>query len=176
MRTRTGNQSDMAKLRRLVNKPTIMDKSLGTLLHFLAFSNSHRTNPFPHPTSNVGRVYLEFFSEFRHCMYPYRVKGGGGGGGGEIELQGNFEKDGLFYEGTRNEFCITVPRTFVHDCSTCANSVEVTSCEYSPLRMPCCYGYSLYDWRVRKHSMARHCGCKRDDEEGHITFLNLFNW
>ena len=67
MRTRTGNQSDMAKLRRPVNKPTIMDKSLGTLWH---------------PTSNIGRVYLEFFSEFQHCMYPYRVKGGGGGGGG----------------------------------------------------------------------------------------------
>ena len=82
MRTRTGNQSDMVKLRRPVNKPTIMDKSLGTLLDFLAFSSSHRTNPFPHPTSNVGRVYLEFFSEFQHCMYPYRVEGGGGGGGG----------------------------------------------------------------------------------------------
>ena len=157
MRTRTGNQSDMAKLRRPVNKPTIMDKSLGTLWH---------------PTSNIGRVYLEFFFEFQHCMYPYRVKGGGGG----IELQGNFKKDALFYEGTQNEFCITVARTLVHDCSTCENSVEITSCEYSPLRMPCCYGYSLYDWRVRKHSMARHCGCKRDDEEGHVTFLNLFNW
>ena len=77
MGARTGNQSDMAKLRRPVNKPTIMDKSLGTLLHFWAFCNSHRTNPFPHPTNNVGRVYQEFFSEFQHCMYPYW--GGGGG-------------------------------------------------------------------------------------------------
>ena len=32
----------------------------------------------------------------------------------------------MFYEGTQNEYCITVPRTFVHDCSTCANSVEIS--------------------------------------------------
>jgi len=172
MRSRTGKQSDMAKLRRPVNKPTIMDKSLGTLLHFLAFSNSHRTNPFPHPTSNVGRVYLKFFSEFQHCMYPYRV------GGGDRTAR-NFEKDALFYESMREprmNIALLSQGLFVHDCSTRPNSVEITSCEYSPLRMPCCYGYSLYDWRVRKHSMARHCGCKRDDEEGHVTFLNLFNW
>ena len=34
-----------------------MDKSLGTLLHFWAFSNSHRPNPSPHPTNNVGNMY-----------------------------------------------------------------------------------------------------------------------
>ena len=39
---------------------------------------------------------------------------------GEGKLQENFEKDALFYEGPRMtekyEYCITVPRTFVHDC------------------------------------------------------------
>ena len=40
---------------------TIMDKSLG-------FSNSHRFNPSPHLTNNVGRVYPEFFSEFQLCI------------------------------------------------------------------------------------------------------------
>ena len=171
MRTRTGNQSDMAKLRRPVNKPTIMDKSLGTLLHFFGVFQFTQDQPLlsPHKQcwTSVSRIF------FRVPTLYVSVEGEGGW---EIELQGNFEKDALFYEGTQNEYCITVPRTFVHDCSTCANSVEITSCEYSPLRMPCCYGYSLYDWRVRKHSMARHCGCKRDDEEGHVTFLNLFNW
>ena len=54
--------------------PTIMDKSLG-----------QRSNPSPHPTNNVGRVYPEFFSEFQLCI-----------GWGEGELQENFEKDALF--------------------------------------------------------------------------------
>ena len=37
------------------------------LRHFCisrAFSNSHRPNPSPHPTNNVGRVYPEFFLSF----------------------------------------------------------------------------------------------------------------
>ena len=54
-------------------------------LHFWGVSNSHRSNPFPHPTNNVGRVYPEFFSEFQLCI-----------GWGEGELQENFEKDALF--------------------------------------------------------------------------------
>ena len=29
-----------------------------------SFSNSHRSNPSPHPTNNVERVYPEFFSSF----------------------------------------------------------------------------------------------------------------
>ena len=37
-----------------------------------------------------------FFFEFQLC-----IGGGGGGGGGEGELQYNFEKDALFYEGTQ---------------------------------------------------------------------------
>ena len=34
----------------------------------VAFSSSHRSNPSPHPTNNVGRVYPEFFSEFQLCI------------------------------------------------------------------------------------------------------------
>ena len=55
-----------------------------------AFSNSHRSNPSPHPTNNVGRVYPDFF----RVSTLYRV------GGGEGELQENFEKDALLLEGT----------------------------------------------------------------------------
>ena len=53
-----------------------------------AFSNSHRSNPSPHLTNNVGRVYPAFFFEFQLCV-----------GWGEGELQENFEKDALFHEG-----------------------------------------------------------------------------
>ena len=63
---------------------TIMDKSLGTLLHFWVFSNSHRSNPSPHTTNNVGCMYLEFFSEFQLCI-----------GWGEGQLQENFENAAL---------------------------------------------------------------------------------
>ena len=65
---------------------TIMNKSLGTLLHFWpwVFSNSHRSNPSPHTTNNVGCMYPEFFSEFQLCI-----------GWGEGELQENFENAAL---------------------------------------------------------------------------------
>ena len=47
-------------------------------------------SPSPHATSNVGRVYLEFFPSFDFVR-----------GGGEGELRENFEKGALFYEGTQ---------------------------------------------------------------------------
>ena len=43
-------------------------KVLGHFCISGAFSNSHRSNPSPHPTNNVGRVYPEFFSEFQLCI------------------------------------------------------------------------------------------------------------
>ena len=49
------------------------------------FSNSHRSNPSPHPTNSVARVYPEFFPRFPLCI-----------GWGEGELQENFEKYALF--------------------------------------------------------------------------------
>ena len=48
-------------------------KVFGHLCVSGAFSNSHRSNPSPHPTNNVGRVYPEFF--FRVSTL-YRVGGG----------------------------------------------------------------------------------------------------
>ena len=47
--------------RPIIYTTTVMDKSLGTLCISGAFSNSHRSNPSPHPTINAGRVYPEFF-------------------------------------------------------------------------------------------------------------------
>ena len=64
----------------------ILDKSLGTLCISGVFSKSNRSNPSSHPTNNVGR---EFFSEFQLCIEL-----------GEGEVQENFEKGALFYEGT----------------------------------------------------------------------------
>ena len=64
-------------------------KVLGHFCISGAFSNSHRSNPSPHPTNNVGRVYSEFFSDFQLCI-----------GSGEGELQENFENAELFKEGT----------------------------------------------------------------------------
>ena len=43
---------------------TIMDKSLGTLQYFWAFSKSHRPNPSLYSTNNVRRAYEEFFPRF----------------------------------------------------------------------------------------------------------------
>ena len=60
-------------------------KVLGHFCISGAFSNSHRSNPSPHPTNNVGHVYPEFFSEFQLCI-----------GWGEGELQENFENATLF--------------------------------------------------------------------------------
>ena len=39
-------------------------KVLGHFSISRAFSNSHRSNPSPHPTNKVGRVYPEFFPSF----------------------------------------------------------------------------------------------------------------
>ena len=47
--------------RPIIYTTTVMDKSFGTLCISGAFSNSHRSNPSPHPTINAGRVYPEFF-------------------------------------------------------------------------------------------------------------------
>ena len=76
-----------------------------------AFSNSHGSNPSPHPTNNVGRVYPEFF--FRVSTF-YRVGG--------RRTVGKFRKGCTVLGGNREmaekyEYCSTVPRTVVHDCS-----------------------------------------------------------
>ena len=76
----------------------------------MGFSNSHRSNPSPYSTNNVGRVYPLFFSLFQLCI-----------GWVEGELQENFKKGCTIVRGNREmtencEYCNTVPRTFVQDC------------------------------------------------------------
>ena len=44
--------------------PQSWTKVLGHFWVSGAFSDSHRSNPSPHPTYNVGRVYPEFFPSF----------------------------------------------------------------------------------------------------------------
>ena len=68
------------------------------------FSHSHRTNPSPHPTNNVERVYPEFF----RVSTLYRVGGG--------RTARKFRK-GCTEMTEKNEYCSTVPTTFVQDCS-----------------------------------------------------------
>ena len=63
---------------------------LGTLQHFWGvFQYSHRSNPSPHPTSNVGCKYPEFFPSFNFVQ-----------GGGRCNCKKIFEKNALFKEGT----------------------------------------------------------------------------
>ena len=67
-----------------------MDKSLGTLALFGAFSNPHRPNPSPPPSpQTMLDACIQNFSEFQLCIRW-----------GEGEMQDNFENDALFYEGT----------------------------------------------------------------------------
>ena len=67
-----------------------MDKSLGTLALFGAFSNPHRPNPSPPPVHKQCWTRVsKIFSEFQLCIRW-----------GEGEMQDNFENDALFYEGT----------------------------------------------------------------------------
>ena len=68
-------------------KPTIMDKSLGTLLDFWGIFQFTQVQPLPLPQrwTRAPRI----FSEFQLCI------------GGWGELQENFAKDALLYEGTQ---------------------------------------------------------------------------
>ena len=107
-----------------------------------AFSNAHRSNPSPHPTNNwcwtsVSRI----FSEFQLCI-----------GCGEGELQENFEKDALF-RGNREmtekyEYCSTVLRTFVQDCSYFQMAaIKLPSQENCFLQMKWRFFYFI-EWRT----------------------------
>ena len=78
-------------------------KVLGHFCISGAFSNSHRSNPSPHPTNNVGRVYPEFFSEFQLCI---------GWGGGRTARK--FRKRCTVLREDQKiteKYCSTVPRT-----------------------------------------------------------------
>ena len=64
-------------------------KAFGHLNISVAFSNSHKPSPTPHPTNKVGRC-IQNFPEFQLCL-----------GWGKGELQDNYEKDALFCESTQ---------------------------------------------------------------------------
>ena len=106
--------------------PTMMDKSLGTLLHFWGVFQFTQVQllPSPHKKSWMGK----FFSELQLCI------GWGGGGGGTTRkfqkgcpvLLGNPDK--------KYDYCITLPRTFVHDCSYPSNPSHLS--HHSPLYFP----------------------------------------
>ena len=68
----------------------IMDKSVGTLLHFLGVFCFAKAQPLPSPHKQSWTRVSRIFSEFQLC---YRL--------GEGELQKKFEKDARFYEGTQ---------------------------------------------------------------------------
>ena len=52
---------------------TIMDKSLGTLMHFWLIFQFTQVNPSTHPTNNVGRVYPECFLSCNFVAEPARA-------------------------------------------------------------------------------------------------------
>ena len=66
-----------------------MGKSLGTLLHFWGIFQLTQVQPLPSPHKKCWTSLSRIFSQVSTL---YRV--------GERELQENFEKDALFYEGT----------------------------------------------------------------------------
>ena len=90
--------------------PTSISDNHGQRSWDWAFSSSHRSNFSPHTTNNVGRVYPEFFPRFN----LYRV--GGRDNCKKISKRMHcFMKEHRMTE--KYEYCITVPRSFVHDCS-----------------------------------------------------------
>ena len=68
-----------------------MDKSLGTLLRFWGVLQCTQVQPLRSPHKQRWARVSRIFSEFRLCIGWWGVGG---------ELQENFEKDALLYEGT----------------------------------------------------------------------------
>ena len=66
-----------------------MDKSLGTLLHFLGVFQFTHAQPLTSAHKQCWTRVVRILSKFQICI-----------GWGERELQENFEKDALFYKGT----------------------------------------------------------------------------
>ena len=90
---------------------TIMDKSLRSLLHFWGVFQLTQVQPLPSPhkqcRTRVSRIFFRVST-------LYRVGGG--------RTARKFRKHCTVLRGNREitekyEYCSTVPRTFVHDCS-----------------------------------------------------------
>ena len=86
-------------------------KVLGQLCVSGVFSNSHRSDPSPHPQTMLDAWIQNFF----WVSILYRVGGG--------RTARKFRKWCTVLRGNREmtekyAYCSTVPRTFVHDCSS----------------------------------------------------------
>ena len=94
----------------LVPRATIMDKSLGTLLHFWGVFQFTQVQPLPFtPQTMLDACIQNFF----RVSSLYRVGWG--------RTARNFPKGCTVLRGNREttekyEYCSTVPRTFVQDC------------------------------------------------------------
>ena len=96
----------------LVPRATIMDKSLGTLLHFWGVFQFTQVQTLPSPHKQCWMYVSRIF--FRVSTL-YRVGGG--------RTARKFRKGCTVLRGNREmtekyEYCSTVPRTFVPDCSS----------------------------------------------------------
>ena len=93
---------------------TIMDKSLGTHFHFWDVFQFTQVQPLPSPHKQWWTPISRIFFEFQLCI-----------GWGEGELQEIFEKDAPLTANRemteKYEYCSTVPRTFIRDCSFATN-------------------------------------------------------
>ena len=106
-------------------------KVLGHFCISGAFSNSHRSNPSPHPTNNVGRMYPDFFR-----ISLYRI---GGGRTARKSREGCTVLRGNREMTEKYEFCSTVPRSFVQDCRWDKNSADFKD-------KPVCKQYIVFNW------------------------------
>ena len=94
---------------------------------FLGVFQITQAQPLPSSNKKCWTLVSRIFSGFQRCL-----------GLGEKELQDNCKKDGLFYKGAQNdrkklyEYCITVPRTFVHNCSF---EPEIRTCSLEKLAL-----------------------------------------
>ena len=98
MRPRTPDEAD------LLYDLQSWTKVLGHFCVSGAFSNSHKSNPSPHPTNNVARVFIQNF--FLSTLY--RVGG--------VRTARQFRKGCTVLRGNREmtekqEYCSTLPRT-----------------------------------------------------------------
>ena len=114
---------------------TIMDKSLGTLLRFSGVFQFTQVKPLPSPHKQRWTHVSKISSEFQLCI---------GWGGGRTATK--FWKGCTVLRRNREmtekyEYCSTVPRTFVQDCSF----YPYFSCFVSHSHYP--YNITLHRWK-----------------------------
>ena len=100
-----------------------MDKSLGTILHFWGVFWFTQAQPLRSPHKQCWTRVSRIFSEFQLCI---------GWGGGRTTRK--FRKGCTVLRGNQEmtekyEYCSTVPRKFVQDCSS--KNVLMNSVDYS---------------------------------------------